>query len=237
MAKIIYVRHGQGSLFTDNYDNLSPLGWKQSELLGTYFKKQGIEISKIFIGPLQRHRQTVEGIQKGFQSNFENIQTLQELIEHDGPKVKRYVLPELIKTNEEIKALSLLPEENFEQSVQKHVAIYNEVTALWAEEKLTQDLSQFSSWKDFRLAASGIFDHIKAETNKGETNLVVTSGGPVSVAVGKILGLSDSKSIQLSHNIYNSSVSEFLVSKRQCSLLSYNVVSHLGLDEEMWTVI
>ena len=39
MQKITFVRHGQASYGSDNYDKLSELGHKQTRLLGEYFKK------------------------------------------------------------------------------------------------------------------------------------------------------------------------------------------------------
>jgi len=237
MAKIIYIRHGQASLFSDNYDNLSERGWKQSELLGTYLKEQNIKISKVYLGPLQRHRQTLEGIEKGLRESLKNIETLHGLIEHDGPKVKRHVLAELIKSNQEIHKLSILPEESITQKVHKHVEIYNAVTKLWVSGKLNQDLSSFMNWKDFREITSKAFDHIKTSTQKGETILAITSGGPVSVTTGQILNLSDEETINVSHQILNSSITEFLVSSNQCSLLSFNTTPHLTLYKEMQTII
>ena len=40
MGQVVYVRHGQASLFSDNYDQLSPLGHRQSKEIGFYFSKK-----------------------------------------------------------------------------------------------------------------------------------------------------------------------------------------------------
>ena len=53
------VRHGQASLFADNYDQLSQKGYQQATTLGHHFKEEGIYFDHAFVGPLQRHHQTL----------------------------------------------------------------------------------------------------------------------------------------------------------------------------------
>jgi len=95
VSTITYIRHGQASLFSADYDNLSETGWQQAELLGNYFADQDHQIDKIFLGPLKRHRQTLEGIQKGMVAkgkalNLEPI-LLEGLKEHKLPEILRLV--------------------------------------------------------------------------------------------------------------------------------------------------
>ena len=54
MASIFLIRHGQASFGTDNYDRLSELGCRQSEVLGRYLVHHDIHFDAVYSGELQR---------------------------------------------------------------------------------------------------------------------------------------------------------------------------------------
>ena len=60
------IRHGQASFGEKNYDNLSKKGVKQSIVLGKKLLKNSISFDQTIIGPLNRHKQTFDGINKGY---------------------------------------------------------------------------------------------------------------------------------------------------------------------------
>src|SRR5262249_32536430 len=53
-------RHGQASLFADNYDELSALGREQARLLGEFWVRRQIDFDEVYCGPRARQRQTAE---------------------------------------------------------------------------------------------------------------------------------------------------------------------------------
>ena len=61
----------------------------------------------------------------------------------------------------------------------------------------------------------------------GKSVLIASSGGPISTAVGHILGTSHEGRIDLNLRIRNSSVSEIVFTPRRHSLLTYNTLPHL----------
>ena len=69
MGHIYLIRHGQASLGAEDYDQLSPLGQRQSERLGQYLRQRsdelGLQWDAVLMGSLRRHRQTWEGIAQG----------------------------------------------------------------------------------------------------------------------------------------------------------------------------
>ena len=65
MGNLYLVRHGQASLGAADYDQLSPLGVRQSQQLGQYFKQKGLQFEAVLTGTLRRHAQTHEGIVAG----------------------------------------------------------------------------------------------------------------------------------------------------------------------------
>ena len=67
MSEIYFVRHGQASFGTGNYDQLSELGHEQAWLLGEYFREREIRFDHIITGDMVRHRETAEGICVGME--------------------------------------------------------------------------------------------------------------------------------------------------------------------------
>lgn len=65
LAELYFVRHGQASSGTDNYDRLSPVGEQQGLWLGEYFAERKITFDRVVIGAMQRHRQTADAILRG----------------------------------------------------------------------------------------------------------------------------------------------------------------------------
>ncbi len=60
MSTLLLVRHGQASLFTDNYDRLSELGLSQAEALGKFWLDRDIRPDSVYSGTLTRQRQTAK---------------------------------------------------------------------------------------------------------------------------------------------------------------------------------
>ena len=56
MTEIYFVRHGQASFGAENYDKLSAIGHKQSELLGLHLKKTSLKFDKVICGKMKRHQ-------------------------------------------------------------------------------------------------------------------------------------------------------------------------------------
>ena len=66
--------------------------------------------------------------------------------------------------------------------------------------------------------------------------LLVSSGGPISTAVGHILGTAPETTIELNFHIRNSAVSEFKYNPKGHRLVSYNTLNHLdGPNYKGWT--
>ncbi|NDF65616.1 MAG: histidine phosphatase family protein, partial [Betaproteobacteria bacterium] len=61
--------------------------------------------------------------------------------------------------------------------------------------------------------------------------LLVSSGGPISTAVGHVLGTTPETTIELNFHIRNSAVSEFKMTPKGHRLISYNTLSHLDAPE------
>lgn len=225
MAKIFYVRHGQASLFAANYDNLSELGWEQSRLTGAYLSEEKITFDKVYMGPLQRHRQTYEGILERYKNGPSSLPKpiiLDTLLEHEGPKVVKALLPDLIVENPHLNELASRPSETKKEQIKNYMRLYEEVTMMWAKKELDNRGVEHQSWSDFRVAAGKALSQIREETQPKENVLVVTSGGPVAMAVAETLDITNQKAMEISWAIRNASITTFLKTGRRFSLSTMN---------------
>jgi broad specificity phosphatase PhoE len=62
----------------------------------------------------------------------------------------------------------------------------------------------------------------------GHNVLLVSSGGPISTAVGEVLGTAPEVTIALNMRIRNSAVTEFSVSPKRLMLQTFNTLPHLS---------
>ena len=85
------------------------------------------------------------------------------------------------------------------------------------------------SYSDFVLGVTSALDHVR-QHHTGNV-LLVSSGGPISTAVGHILGCSPEATIELNLRIRNSSVTEFAFTPKRHMLVTYNTLPHLDAPE------
>ena len=216
MAEIYLVRHGQASFNSDNYDQLSDLGYEQSEYLGQYFNDRGIIFDHIFTGSQQRHNQTANSIL----DNATNSYTV-----HTG--LNEYDFAALYKAY-----MAQHPEEDEVVKSGDRRIYYHRLKlalTLWSEGKLVGDLPE--SWAAFKARVIEALNHIN-DSSQGKC-LVVSSGGTISMAMGHILGLEPEKIIALNLQIKNTSFSHIYLGRNSMQLSSFNNIPHLDRRDRL----
>ncbi len=211
MGTLYLVRHGQASFGADDYDHLSDLGHKQSVRLGEYFAQKGIHFDGLIAGTLRRHKQTLAGILQGMKRESEHL-SWAGLNEYDSEAVIAAIHPHKLEKPTS-PAMYL-----------HHFRLLRDGLAQWMAGTVSP--KGMPSYGDFVAGVSGALDHVRAN-HYGQNVLVVTSGGPISTAVGCVLGAGAEATIELNLRIRNSSVTEFAFSPKRHMLVSYNAIPHL----------
>jgi broad specificity phosphatase PhoE len=210
MGTLYLVRHGQASFGAANYDQLSDLGWQQSRRLGEHFRQQERRFGLILTGTLQRQRETLAGILEGMGITQAST-ALPSLNEYDSEALIRTIHPEP------------LPKPDTPERYRQHFRLLREGLQQWMNGK-THPVGM-PSYAEFR---QGILEAMaQALVHHSEDVLMVSSGGPISTAVGHVLGTNPDTTIELNFHIRNSAVSEFKLTPKGHRLLSYNTLSHL----------
>ena len=232
MARLWLIRHAQASFAAKNYDNLSPLGHQQSQLLGNYFSTL-YQPERLVCGLMQRHRQTVEGINLGFgnklsvdyQAGFNEFAHVDVLAVYHPPwKNHGAIVSDLAARDN--------PHRYFQQQ-------FKAAVARWISGEHDDDYRE--SWPQFRQRVCGAFERLQQQAlDDGLRHLVVvSSGGPISIMAGELLGLSPTKIFELNAVMVNTSITEVLFRSSgygsiESSLSFFNNFTYLQQHNTEW---
>ena len=214
MGTLYLVRHGQASFGADDYDVLSELGYRQALRLGEYFKYKGMTFDAAFTGTLRRQIKTFEGIAEGMGLPM-TATALPGLNEYDSEAVIGAIHPHKLE------------KPTSPEMYRSHFRLLKDGLAQWMAGVVSPH--GMPSYTDFVAGITGTLDHIRK--NFEGNVLLVSSGGPISTAVGHVLGTSPEATIELNLRIRNASVTEFAFTPKRHMLVTYNTLPHLDAPE------
>ena len=219
MGTLYLVRHGQASFGADDYDNLSDLGQRQSQRLGEYWRAKGLTFDAALVGTLKRQSQTLTGILQG--ADVAALPTLPwpGLNEYDSAAVIAAIHPQP------------LPKPNTPELYREHFRILRDGLTQWMNGVVSP--KGMPSYAEFVHGVTSALEHVRSQ-HAGNV-LMVSSGGPISTAVGHVLGTAPETTIELNLRIRNASVTEFAFTPKRHMLVTYNTLAHFdGADHANW---
>ncbi|MGE3349303.1 MAG: histidine phosphatase family protein [Ramlibacter sp.] len=211
MGNLYLVRHGQASFGEDDYDKLSTLGHQQSVRLGEYFAARGMAFDAVITGTLRRHTETFNGIAQGLGLQAEVLQW-PGLNEYDSEAVISAIHPHKLE------------KPTSPEMYRHHFRLLRDGLTQWMAGVVSP--RGMPSYNDFVAGITRALDHVRTQ-HHGKNVLLVSSGGPISTAVGHVLGTSPETTIELNLRIRNSSVTEFAFTPKRHMLVTYNTLPHL----------
>jgi broad specificity phosphatase PhoE len=210
MGTLYLVRHGQASFGAADYDQLSELGGRQSERLGQYWRERGIRFEAVYSGTLRRHAQTWAGIAAG--AGYDKpVIALEGLNEYDSEAVIAAIHPQPLQKPD-------TPE-----MVRHHFRLLRDGLRQWMNGVVSP--RGMPSYADFQAGVSDALERVR-RNHEGPV-LIVSSGGPISTAVGQVLGTTPETTIELNLRIRNSALTQFDYNPKRHSLISFNALPHL----------
>jgi broad specificity phosphatase PhoE len=218
MGTLYLVRHGQASFGSDNYDQLSPLGVQQCQRLGDYFAARGRHFHAVISGTLVRQVQSLDAIGEAFAKGpgaLPEPLRLPGLNEYDSHAVISAIHPQP------------LARPDTPELYRHHFRLLREGLIAWMAGR-SQPVGM-PRYADFVAGVNDALDRVRALAD-GDV-LMVSSGGPISTAVGQVLGVRPEVTIDLNMRIRNSAVTEFHVNPKRHALVTYNTLPHLDADE------
>ena len=206
MGSLILIRHGQASYGAADYDRLSPLGEQQARALGvaTSSETAGLdELDAVYSGPLRRQRDTRTLMLASAAHPITDGGVLDEFAEYPAFELLAAELPALI---EEEPAME--PLRNGPMNPMLLDRAFWMLLTRWSRGELRPD--GIEAIDDFVARIKrGLTKIFTAHVGSGQRVAIVTSGGPISIAVMLALSTPAERAISLGRSIRNASVSTF----------------------------
>ena len=170
------------------------------------------------MGSLKRHRQTWEGIAAGAGFGL-TPQIWPGLNEYDSHALIEMVHPEP------------LAKPDTPELYKHHFRLLRTALQHWMDGK--GQPRGMPSYEEFVFGIQRVLQYVR-ENHPGRV-LIVSSGGPISTAVGQVLNAPAATTIELNLRIRNTAVTEFVSTPSRHLLLSYNNLPHLEhADYQAW---
>ncbi len=223
MSSLFLIRHGQASFGADDYDVLSPRGIEQSRALGRHLAASGVRIDAVYAGPRRRHLDTALHLRAAAEeagAPLPEPTIVAELDEFPAIEMLRLWLPRLAAGDPDLAAA--LASGNPGRAA---LVAFDKVTRAWANGSL--DVGELESFAAFSARVVRGLDAIMSGEGRGRQALVVTSGGPISVAVRGCLDLGEEATLRVALALANGSTSEIKWRGGETTLFGYNHVHYL----------
>jgi broad specificity phosphatase PhoE len=229
MSEILLVRHGQASFGDKNYDRLSPAGVRQAKILAQRLLHTKQSFDAIYSGMMERQKNTALQLTEYFSSSGNHVPDTiisADFNEYDSFSVWESQVPLMLK---EDPALSDMLE-RARADRKSFQIIFEAVMKRWVSGNY--DRNGAATWADFKKRVVNGLSKIMETHGSGKKIIVFTSGGPISAAVQHALGLSDEKTIELSWQVINSSVTRFKYNAKGVMLYGFNDIAHIEQEND-----
>ncbi|MGE0086091.1 MAG: histidine phosphatase family protein [Desulfococcaceae bacterium] len=226
MSTVYLIRHGQASFGAKDYDILSETGIAQARIIGKSMAERGILFDALYHGSLKRQIQTAKETMAVYAEKelFLPEPVLCEAFdEYDGFAVWRHHLPGVLEEFPHLKK----EQENFKTDTKSFQILFQHVTDRWISGEF--DSAGCPAWADFKKRVKDGFKSMIRSQGSGRNIAVFTSGGTISVIMQMALGLSDQKTMDISWQIMNASITRIRYREDQISLSAFNEISHLEM--------
>jgi broad specificity phosphatase PhoE len=237
MSVVFLVRHAQASFLELNYDRLSKLGEAQARLLGEYWARHKIVFDRACTGPRVRQKDTLSLVSDTCRKAgipFPEPLVLPELDEYKGEAVLEGSLPGLLEKDQSFRDLHSAFQSSSSSAERRATfqKLFEAVIGKWVHGTICPP--GVETWLEFCARVNSGLTKFLSASNRGERVAIVTSGGPIAVAMQRALQLSAESTLNVSWMSRNTSWSEFIYSGERFTLSSFNCHAHID-DATMLT--
>lgn len=219
MSQLYLVRHGQASFGAANYDQLSPLGYRQATWLGEHFREVGVNFDRVVTGSLSRQQQTAQAILAGIGQN---------LPLHVDAGFNEFDFHGLAAIYCRFSDIPLPGTDNggreFFQMLRKAMVAWSH-GELHATGPGTGEPG-LETWEAFHDRVQQALQQLVAR-EQDETVLAVSSGGAMAMALSQVLQCGVDTLINLNMQTRNTGVHHLFYNQRGFQLAGFNSLAHL----------
>ena len=217
MGVLLLLRHGQGSMGTSDYDQLSELGYRQARSAGARLARTDLSVSQVWSGALARQQDTAVAVLAELGRPPSDLRTDARLDEYDP----RGVLG--ADTAGDPFAAATTPASGRALQV-----TLDEALARWIQggADYPETHAAFTARVDAAVTALAAMPG---------TTLAVTSAGVIAVACAQLTGLPADRWPALARIAVNASITKLITGATGTHLLTFNDHAHLEGDRSLIT--
>jgi broad specificity phosphatase PhoE len=235
VSAVYLIRHAQAGP-RNQYDRLSDLGRDQARCLGAYLASRPVAFHAVYSGGLDRQRRTAEAVATAYAEAgvpFPEIQIDPRWDEFDLGEVYRALAGPLSHDDAEFareysEMMRLIDDETHALH-RNHNYCDIAIIRAWVAQRYPYP---GESWQAFRSRVTEPLETL-ARHESGQKVAVFTSATPISLCVGRALGLDDQNIWRIAGVAYNTGITTLRVSSEESRVFTFNGVPHL--DENMRT--
>jgi broad specificity phosphatase PhoE len=214
MPTILLIRHAQASFGATDYDVLSERGHEQVAALVSGLKRRGIWADRVVSGGLRRQLDTASacaaaaGVEVEVDARWDEYDD-RDILAHHG------VVPAGLERRPGDQPLT---SRQFQE-------ILNEALRSWIAAGERSPARE--PWPRFLARTTGALEDVAARLDRGQTALVISSGGVIAALSAWLLGLAPERLIAFNHVSINTAISKLTVGRAGLTLVSTNEHAHL----------
>lgn len=218
MPAVVLVRHAQASYGAAEYDVLSERGHTQTAVLVDSLRRRGIVPVRVVSGTFRRHRDTAEpcaaaaGVEVTPDERWNEYDDADILTHHSTSRVRVERQPG--------DAAPAVSSREFQQILDRALRNWIAVGASTACRE---------AWPAYQDRVIGAMNAAADGLGKGQSALVISSGGTIAALAASVLGLPPTAFVTLNQVAVNTGVTKMVLGRSGTTLVSYN--EHAHLDE------
>ena len=199
---------------------MSKKGVKQSIALGKKLLKNNISFDQTIIGPLKRHQQTFDGINKGYEGDLNNPIIIDEFAENQLMEIAQHFIPKMLNTDKNIKEIfNAVP---FWKRKRKFLEYFNIIAKKWINNELDLSEKGFESYDIFRDRVRVAKSKVSSLMSTNKNIMVVSSGGAITGVYAECHPLTNDEIMKLNFKIKNASITLFKKENDTFTLETFN---------------
>ena len=218
MGVLLLVRHGQASLGTADYDQLSDLGRRQAQVTGARLAAADLAVDRVVSGGLTRQRETAQAVLAALGRPGSELQIDERLDEYDHVGVMARHTAEI----------------TFETATASGEA--GRALQSTLEEAIGRWISGETGYQETHDAFIGrVLDAVRELTAAPGGTIAVTSGGVIAAVCVRALGLPVERWPGLARLLVNASITKVISGQTGAHLVTFNDHAHLESDRALIT--
>lgn len=211
---VLLVRHGQASFGAEDYDVLSALGVRQSEVLAAALKRRGLAPTRVIAGSMRRQIETAAAF-----AEFGETEVDPRWDEYEANAVLAH------HSASELRLDGPHPGRQGEMDSREFQAVLDPALAAWIE--AGDSAPGPHSWPSFAAAGAAALAELRDGLGRGEVAAIFTSGGAIAAVCAALLDSPQSAFLALNRGMVNTGVTKIAIGRSGTSLISVNDHSHL----------